>query len=94
MRSWLETLPKGKGGAAAFETGFKLSPGSAAGTILKTLKDLGYEPIARKERFLVKGTYGPLREGKSSGPKPGAPRWQMESLENERNFRPGICHPG
>jgi hypothetical protein len=63
MRSWLETLPKGKGGAAAFETGFKLSPGSAAGTILKMLKDLGYEPVAKKERFLVKGTYGPLREG-------------------------------
>jgi hypothetical protein len=63
MRSWLEALPKGKGGAAAFETGFKLSPGSAAGTILKKLKDSGYEPIAKKERFLVKGTYGPLREG-------------------------------
>jgi hypothetical protein len=63
MRSWLVALPKGKGTAAAFETGFKLSPGSAAGTILKKLKDLGYEPIAKKERFLVKGTYGPLREG-------------------------------
>ena len=63
MRSWLETLPKGAGRAAAFETGFKLSPGSAAGTILKKLKDLGYEPVAKKERFLVKGTYGPLREG-------------------------------
>ena len=51
IRSWLETLPKGKGGAAAFETGFKLSPGSAAGTILKKLKDLGYEPMPRKNAF-------------------------------------------
>jgi len=63
LRSWLESLPKGSGRAAAFETGFKLSPGGSAATILKMLKGLGYEPVAKKERFQVKGSYGPLREG-------------------------------
>jgi hypothetical protein len=63
MRSWLGSLPKGSGRAAAFETGFKLSPGGAAGTILKMLKGSGYEAIAKKERFLVKGSYGPIRDG-------------------------------
>lgn len=63
MRSWLEALPKGSGRAAAFETGFKLSPSWAAQKILKMLADRGYKPIAKKERFLIKGSYGPLREG-------------------------------
>jgi hypothetical protein len=63
MRSWLEALPKGSGRAAAFETGFKLSPGGAAGAILKILKSRGYLPVAKKQRFLVKGSYGPIREG-------------------------------
>ena len=63
MRSWLETLPKGSGRAAAFETGFKLSPGGAAGAIMKMLESRGYQPAAKKERFLVKGSYGPVREG-------------------------------
>lgn len=63
MRSWLGSLPPGRGKAAAFETGFKLSPSGAAGAILKLLKGLGYVPLAKKARFLVKGSYGPLREG-------------------------------
>jgi len=63
MRSWLESLPEGSGKAAAFETGFRLSPGGSAGTILKMLKASGYEPVAKKERFLVKGSYGPVRDG-------------------------------
>ena len=74
MRSWLVSLPKagvsgGGGGreaavrAAAFETGFKLSPGGSAGKILKMLAEMGYEPVAKKQRFLVKGSYGPVKEG-------------------------------
>ncbi len=65
MRSWLEALPEGsgRGAAAAFETGFKLSPGGSAATILKLIARRGYKPIAKKQRFLVKGSYGPLREG-------------------------------
>lgn len=63
MRSWIEGLPKGSGRAAAFETGFKLSPGGAAGTTLKMLEAKGFGPAAKKQRFLVKGSYGPMKEG-------------------------------
>jgi hypothetical protein len=63
MRTWLEALPEGKVLAAAFETGFKLSPGGSATTILKLLESRGYQPAAKKERFLVKGSFGPIREG-------------------------------
>jgi hypothetical protein len=63
MRSWLEKLPAGRGGAAAFETGFKLSPGGAKNAILKGLERAGYRPASKSQRFLVKGSYGPVREG-------------------------------
>jgi flavodoxin len=65
MRAWLEGLSQGSGGAraAAFETGFKLSPGGAAGKILKMLEERGYQPAAKKQRFLVKTSYGPMKEG-------------------------------
>jgi len=64
MRTWLGALPEGRDGrAAAFETGFKLSPGGSAAKILKLLESRGYKPIAKKQRFLVKGSYGPMREG-------------------------------
>jgi flavodoxin len=64
MRTWLEALPQESGAVcAAFETGFKLSPGGAAAKILKLLESCGYKPIAKKQRFLVKTSYGPLHEG-------------------------------
>lgn len=63
LRSWLEALPKGAGSAAAFETGFKLSPGGAARTALRKLETAGYRPVAKKQRFLVKGSYGPVKDG-------------------------------
>ncbi len=63
LRSWLQALPAGTGAAAAFETGFKLSPSGAARTALKMLERKGYKPMTKKQRFLVKGSYGPLREG-------------------------------
>lgn len=65
LRSWIEALPQVSGGirASAFETGFKLSPGGAAATILKMLEARGHEPIGKKQRFLVKTSYGPIREG-------------------------------
>ena len=63
LRSWLAALPKGSGRSAAFETRIKWSPGSAAGAIAKSLKRAGYQPVAKDERFLVKGTYGPLTDG-------------------------------
>ena len=63
MRSWLAALPKGKGKAAAFETRFKWSPGGAAGSIMRGLKRAGYSKASRPQKFLVKGVYGPLKNG-------------------------------
>jgi len=63
MRSWLDALKQGGGCAAAFETRIWWSPGSAAKAILGKLEAAGYRPAAKAERFIVKGRYGPLREG-------------------------------
>lgn len=63
MRSWLAALPKGKGKAAAFDTRFKWTPGGATGAIVKGLARAGYQKAARPQKFLVTGTYGPLKEG-------------------------------
>jgi hypothetical protein len=63
MRAWLEKLPQGTARVAAFETRIWWSPGSAAKTILKLLEALGYRPAAQAQRFIVKGKYGPLRDG-------------------------------
>ena len=63
MRAWLDALPQGSGRAAAFETRIWWSPGSAAKAILKRLEALGYRPVAKAQRFIVQGKYGPLRAG-------------------------------
>jgi hypothetical protein len=63
MRAWLEGLPRGEGRGAAFETRIKLTLGSAAGAIARRLEKAGYNPIAKSQRFIVKGTYGPLKDG-------------------------------
>jgi hypothetical protein len=63
MRSWLESLPRGNGRAAAFETRIWWSPGSAAKAILKRLESAGYRPMGKGERYIVEGKYGPLRAG-------------------------------
>jgi len=70
IRTWLVALPRANesgGGAvvraAAFETGFKLSPGGSAGKILRMLEEKGYKPAAKKQRFLVKASYGPMKDG-------------------------------
>lgn len=63
LHSWLEALPAGHGAAAAFETRFKGSPGGATGGILRRLERKGYRRVAKGQRFLIKGTYGPLRDG-------------------------------
>ena len=63
MRSWLEALPKGQGRAAAFETRLWWSPGGSTTGITRGLERAGYNPIAKAQRFVVKGTYGPLRDG-------------------------------
>lgn len=63
IRSWLESLPDGNGRAAAFETRIWWSPGSAAKTILNSLEDKGYTPVPEAQKFIVKGKYGPMKDG-------------------------------
>lgn len=69
LRSWLESLPAGKAGVAAFETRIWWSPGSAAKTVLESLERLGYRRLAEPRRFIVKGRYGPLRDGELENAK-------------------------
>jgi len=63
MRSWLDALPKGSGRSAAFETRLWWSPGGATAAIVRGLERAGYRPVAKSRRFIVKGKYGPLRDG-------------------------------
>jgi hypothetical protein len=64
LRSWLDTLPSGHGGvAAAFETRLWWSPRGATGSIERALRGAGYATIAKSQKFVVEGKYGPLREG-------------------------------
>ncbi len=63
MRSWLKNLPAGHGLGAGFETRIWWSPGSSAKKIAKLLGEAGYQRVAEPERFIVEGTYGPLKEG-------------------------------
>jgi len=63
MRSWLDTMPGGQGRSAAFETRIWWSPGGATGAITDRLQLAGFKPLAKAHRFVVKGKYGPLRDG-------------------------------
>lgn len=63
MRTWLSGLPKGQGRCAAFETRLWWSPGGATSAIERGLEGAGYRPVAKRQRFVVKGAYGPLRPG-------------------------------
>jgi hypothetical protein len=63
LRDWLDGLPSGKGAAASFETRLRWSPGGATGTIDDRFRRAGFRTIAKPEKFVVKGSYGPLREG-------------------------------
>jgi hypothetical protein len=63
MRSWLAGLPSGHAASAAFETRIWWSPRGATGEIERGLRSAGYAVSAKPARFVVDGTYGPLREG-------------------------------
>jgi hypothetical protein len=63
MRSVLEGLPKGSGLCAGFETRIWWSPGSSAKKITSLLEAAGYRRASAPEKFLVTGTYGPLKDG-------------------------------
>lgn len=63
LREWLDALPTGAGSAAAFETRIWWSPRGATGTIESKLRKAGYRRLAKGERFIVSGSYGPMKEG-------------------------------
>ena len=63
MRSWLAALPTGYRKGAAFETRIWWSPGSAAKAIEHELHEAGYRVAAPAEKFIVKGKFGPLKDG-------------------------------
>jgi len=63
LRSWLGGLSTGHARSAVFETGLWWSPGSATKAIAQGLEGAGYPGLAKPRRFVVKGRYGPLRDG-------------------------------
>ena len=63
MRAWLDALPAARGWGAAFETRIWWSPRGATGAIESRLRDAGYRVVAKAERFIVAGSYGPMRDG-------------------------------
>jgi flavodoxin len=63
MRTWLASIPAGRGAFAAFETKLHWSPGGATGTIENGLRTAGYRKISQAHKFQVESKTGPLREG-------------------------------
>ena len=63
MRSWLDGLPWARGRSAAFETRVWWSPRGATPDIERRLEGAGYAVVAKAHRFVVNGSYGPLRDG-------------------------------
>jgi hypothetical protein len=63
LGTWLSALPAGNGRSAAFETRVRATLGGATETILSELERSGYRRLAKGERFVVKGKYGPLCDG-------------------------------
>ncbi len=74
MRNWLGALPPGSGRAAVFETRISWSPGGSTRAISKGLEKAGYRVVAKPARFVVRGKYGPLRDGEVER----ARRWGAE----------------
>jgi hypothetical protein len=69
LRAWLDRLATAEPSTnlrhwgAAFETRIWWSPRGATGTIESKLKRAGYQRLAKGERFIVAGAYGPLKDG-------------------------------
>jgi hypothetical protein len=76
LEAWLQSLSLRHGAAAAFETRLRFSPGGATGAIERGLERAGYRMIAKAGKFIVKGAYGPLREGEADRARQwGADLW-------------------
>jgi len=63
LRSWLEALPAGSASCAAFDTRVRGPFGKGAPTVAEALQTKGYRLVAAPEGFVVKGKYGPMRDG-------------------------------
>ena len=63
LRSWLDALPRGSAPCAAFETRIWWSPRGATGDIEQRLARAGHRVVSHARKFVVKDTYGPLRDG-------------------------------
>lgn len=74
LRTWLEALPRTEGRSAAFETRIWWSPRGATGDIESGLRRAGYRTIAKAQKFVVEGKFGPLRDGELER----AYRWGQE----------------
>jgi hypothetical protein len=77
MSAWLDGLPRGHGRSASFETRMRWSPGGATGAIDRGLEGAGFRSLGKGRRFIVKGKYGPLRDGEIEL----ARRWGAELAE-------------
>jgi hypothetical protein len=77
MRSWLRGLARGHGRSAAFETRIWWSPRGATGDIERGLRKAGFVPVAKAAKFVVEGSYGPLRGGELER----ARQWGADLLE-------------
>jgi hypothetical protein len=90
MAVWVKRLPRGKGYSAAFETRMRWSPGGASGAIDRGLEGAGYQPLGKGRRFLVKGKYGPLRDGELER----ARQWGADLAERLQGHRPAVADFG
>ena len=67
------------------------SPGGATGAIDRGLEGAGYRSLGKGRRFIVKGKYGPLRDGEIEM----ARRWGAELAEmlaSERSVNAEAAH--
>jgi hypothetical protein len=92
LSSWLDNLPRGHGRSASFETRMRWSPGGATSAIDRGFEGDGYRSVGKARRFVVKGKYGPLRDGEVEL----ARQWGAElaeMLQSERSVDAGSAQP-
>ena len=86
MATWLASVPPGAGrGATAFETRVRGPFGHATKAIMQALEGAGYRPLGHPKGFIVKGRYGPLRDGELEK----ATEWGVELARSTVRVTPG-----
>ena len=86
MRTWLQAIAPGHGRYAAFETRIWWSPGGSVGAIASELERAGYAAVATPRKFVVRGKYGPLRDGELER----ARQWGAELARAMRAEQAGV----